>query len=65
MKNNVCKVCQAWMQMHDTLHNWKKCPSCGYCEDSEGYNKLNPKPKGEANGHTSEGKNAQDKDKKP
>lgn len=29
------------------LKGWKKCPGCGYAEDPEGYNLLNPKPKTE------------------
>lgn len=37
----------AYLLDHPNIVGWKKCPGCGYSEDSEGYNLLNPKPKDE------------------
>jgi hypothetical protein len=36
----------SYLLAHLQLHDWKKCPSCGYCEDKNGFNLMNPKPKG-------------------
>lgn len=53
-QNKFCPICVSYMLTLTTsieLFNHKKCPTCGWQEDPEGYNLLNPKPKtkGEAN----------------
>lgn len=41
--NLVCPECNCWLLDHPNLKNWKKCLGCGYCEDNNGYNKINLK----------------------
>lgn len=40
----ICPECMGSMQQLDYLSDWRKCGSCGYCHDKDGYNKLNPRP---------------------
>lgn len=44
MSNLICKLCMSYMTIHPENFNYRKCITCGYCEDKDGYNKLNPKP---------------------
>lgn len=48
MGKRVCKRCQTYLLDHDDytlrFHGWKKCPSCGWCCDKEGYNLVDKKP---------------------
>ena len=43
----VCKRCQTYLLDHDDytlrFYGWKKCPSCNWCCDREGYNLKEPK----------------------
>ena len=50
----VCKRCQTYLLDHtDTLLNhlrWKKCPSCGWCCDKDGYNLVDKKEENQDGG---------------
>ena len=43
----VCKRCQAYLLVHQDpklqSQGWKRCPSCGWCCDKEGYNLIDKK----------------------
>jgi len=41
--HNICPVCVGYLLDFGQYHpeyGWKKCPSCGWCEDSNGENLL-------------------------
>ena len=45
-QNKFCPVCTAYL-LHMTtsleMAKWKKCPSCGWCEDENGENQITKK----------------------
>lgn len=45
-QNKFCPVCTAYMLFMTTslaMSKWKKCPSCGWCEDEKGENLITKK----------------------
>ena len=31
MINHICSNCMGKMEQHQTLYDWRKCATCGYC----------------------------------